>query len=185
MEDPVITRDLNNILMCVPANASATYLQQCTTAMSAADDRTRGITFTCVAGGSPRGCMDMIEEGDADITVLDPRDQYYAIDTFKILPLAHETYQNGRTYEDLSVAVVKQAMCTSNVKFSDIKNKNACMTGYGKIAGWQLPFGYMADEGMITLPNGRAPSGVQPDAWAVGEYFNTVRAPSPGPSCVG
>lgn len=169
-----VERDINNVLVCVPHNASTAYLQACTTAMAAAEDRTRGVSFTCVAGGSPLGCMDLIEQGNADITVLDPRDQYYAIDTYKILPLAHETYQNGRTYEDLAVAVVKEAFCTADVKFSDVKNKNACMTGYGKIAGWQLPIGYMAEEKMITLPNGRAPSGVQPDAWAVGEYFNKV-----------
>lgn len=171
MGDLGVERDMNSILVCVPANASTRYLQQCTTAMSAADDAARGISFTCVAGGTPRGCMDLIEEGNADVTVLDPRDQYYAMDTFKILPLAHETYKNGRKFEDYAVAVVKDSFCTSNVKLSSLKNKNACMTGYGKIAGWQLPIGHMAEQGMISV-TGTVPSGVQPDAYAVGEYFN-------------
>ncbi len=53
---------------CVPFAADNAFLQTCTTAV--ARGNTKGVSFTCVAGGSNEACLDLISRSGADLLLL-------------------------------------------------------------------------------------------------------------------
>lgn len=52
----------------MPAANDAVAVQACTSAVALAN--TAAVNFTCVAGGSSDGCLELISEGGAEITTL-------------------------------------------------------------------------------------------------------------------
>ena len=54
-----------------------------------------------------------------------------------------------------------------------LQGKNSCHTGYRKSAGWNVPVGFLAEEGI--MPPVNTNSGVQADAQSVASFFGKVR----------
>lgn len=158
--------------MCVPVEA-AFPLQNCNAAMSLAD--TKDATFTCIAGGSEEGCMQLIRDGGAELSKFGPSYVYTANKNYGLEPIVAENYGGQAGNEYYAVAVVKQEFCTSDVSLESLRGKRACHTGYRKTAGWNMPVGYLVDSGVMSVKNSE--SGVNADAESVAEFFSEVCAP--------
>lgn len=50
------------------------------------------MTFTCVAGGSARGCMQMIKDGGAELSKFGPSDVNVANRDYGLEPIVSEYY---------------------------------------------------------------------------------------------
>lgn len=74
------------------------------------------------------------------------------------------------------VAVIRNSARISSI--SDLKGKRSCHTGYGRNAGWKVPFSHLMDKGELTPLceelNAPAP---ERDLNAVSKYFGAACAP--------
>ena len=96
----------------------------------------------CVSGASAWECMSMIKNRLADLITLDPADAYRANRYFGLEPLAAEDYgtmTDSPIY--YAVAVVKRTDLSTNLW--NLRNKRACGTGFGDMAGWHVPVSYL------------------------------------------
>lgn len=98
----------------------------------------------CVSGKNAFACMTMIHNGLADFVTLDPSDAYRASRYYGLYPLAAEDYgtvdDNGLPVY-YAVAVVKKTDLTTNLW--NLRNKRACGTAFGDMAGWHVPVDYL------------------------------------------
>uniref|UniRef100_A0A8C5RS13 Melanotransferrin n=1 Tax=Laticauda laticaudata TaxID=8630 RepID=A0A8C5RS13_LATLA len=101
----------------------------------------------CVSAQSPEQCMERIQKRDIDAVVLAGKDVYVAGKAYGLVPAAAEHYADTMsTY--YAVAVVKRA--TSDVfTIHDLQQKRSCHTGYGRMAGWNIPIGLLLRKGFI------------------------------------
>ncbi|XP_026542960.1 melanotransferrin [Notechis scutatus] len=103
----------------------------------------------CVSAQSPEQCMERIQKRDIDAVVLSGKDVYVAGKAYGLVPAAAEHYADGDTVSTYyAVAVVKRA--TSDVfTIHDLQQKRSCHTGYGRMAGWNIPIGLLLRKGFI------------------------------------
>ncbi len=97
-------------------------------------------------------CLEAVSEGKADLVNLDGNNMYTGFNSWNLRPIASENNGGGVGFgEYYSVAIVPKAFCdgSSNKTLADLKGKHACMTGYGRSAGWALPMGQMLSRGII------------------------------------
>ncbi|KAG8136379.1 hypothetical protein E2320_009337 [Naja naja] len=103
----------------------------------------------CVSAQSPEQCMERIQKRDIDAVVLAGKDVYVAGKTYGLVPAAAEHYADGDTVSTYyAVAVVKRAM-TDVFTIHDLQQKRSCHTGYGRMAGWNIPIGLLLRKGFI------------------------------------
>ncbi|XP_058043511.1 melanotransferrin-like [Ahaetulla prasina] len=103
----------------------------------------------CVSAQSPEQCMERIQKRDIDAVVLAGKDVYVAGKTYGLVPAAAEHYADGDTVSTYyAVAVVKRE--TSDVfSIHELQQKRSCHTGYGRMAGWNIPIGLLLRKGFI------------------------------------
>ncbi|XP_039197494.1 melanotransferrin-like [Crotalus tigris] len=103
----------------------------------------------CVSAQSPEQCMERIQKRDIDAVVLAGKDVYVAGKTYGLVPAAAEHYAEGDTVSTYyAVAVVKRA--TSDAfTIHELQQKRSCHTGYGRMAGWNIPIGLLLRKGFI------------------------------------
>lgn len=170
----------NDAVYCLPYPSDNAMVKICNDIFALAEGN--GVTFKCVSGDGPEGCMEMIVNGTADFTTLDTADVYVAETNFGLLPLAAEVYgDDGAAY--YSVALVHKSLCDAfgeDVKLENLKGLKSCHTGYSRMTGWTAPLGYMIDEGIIPAV-GNGSLDILDDAEAVAAFFNTTCAPRTGP----
>ncbi|ETE58627.1 Serotransferrin, partial [Ophiophagus hannah] len=94
-------------------------------------------------------CSKMATKRDIDAVVLAGKDVYVAGKAYGLVPAAAEHYADGDTMSTYyAVAVVKRA--TSDVfTIHDLQQKRSCHTGYGRMAGWNIPIGLLLRKGFI------------------------------------
>lgn len=96
--------------------------------------------ITCVKGHSAIGCMALIRDGNADLTVLDAGDIYTGGQKFNLEPIVAEQNNLDDTYYYV-VAITRQS--DKNTDLLYLKGKKSCHTGFGLAAGWVIPLSFL------------------------------------------
>ncbi|XP_076364560.1 LOW QUALITY PROTEIN: transferrin 2-like [Tachypleus tridentatus] len=123
--------------------------------------------LTCVKAHSHISCMSMINQGYADLTVLDAGDIYTAGHKYNLIPIVAEQYNLDDTYYYV-VAVAQQPDKETDLLY--LKGKRSCHTGIGMAAGWVVPLSFL-------LTNERMRSFGCNSAHAAAEFFQKSCVP--------
>lgn len=141
-----------------------------------------------------------MSEGKADIVNLDGGNMYAGFNSWGLRPIASENNGGGvANGEYYGVAIVPKSFCdgTRNKTLADLKGKRACMTGYRRSVGWNMPIGQMLTRGIIPavrfiLHNMRCCTNTQPctqsantsqvsdDAESAAAFFSKICAVADG-----
>lgn len=101
--------------------------------------------ISCVLGENTVDCMRKIQQGQADLTVLDAADIYTASQRYNLEPiLAEENNLNDSYYV---VAIAKKADPTTDLLY--LKGKNSCHSGYKTAAGWVVPMAFLLSNSRV------------------------------------
>ncbi|CAG2158032.1 unnamed protein product [Oppiella nova] len=96
--------------------------------------------LSCLKGHSTVGCMALIRDGNADLTVLDAGDIYTGGHKFNLEPIVSEQNNLNDTYYYV-VAITRQS--DKNTDLLYLKGKKSCHTGFGLAAGWVVPLSFL------------------------------------------
>ena len=124
--------------------------------------------LSCVPAHDAVSCMQYIQEGIADITMLDAGDIYRAGRRYNLVPILSEKYNLNETAYYV-VATSRQSDKETDLLY--LKGKRSCHTGFGEAAGWVIPLSFL-------LSNGRMRSyGECEAAKAASQFFEKSCAP--------
>nr|KAG5687663.1 hypothetical protein BaRGS_027555 [Batillaria attramentaria] len=121
------------IRWCVISNAEKLKCESMLLAFKAKDLKPE---LDCFYGGNTTTCMEMIQQGDADLINLDAGDVYIAGRRFGLVPIAAEDYG------DMSMKFKVVAVARKTDKYTtlfNMKGKRACQPGIGRGDGWIVP----------------------------------------------
>lgn len=102
--------------------------------------------MSCFKGHSHINCMQSIQSGVADVTVLDASDVYTAGLRHELIPIISEVYNLGEP-EYYVVAVAKEEDPSTELTY--LKGKYTCHPGINTAAGWVYPMAYLISNGWI------------------------------------
>lgn len=102
--------------------------------------------MSCFKGHSHINCMQSIQSGVADVTVLDAADVYTAGLRHNLIPIISEVYNLGEP-EYYVVAVAKEEDPSTELTY--LKGKYTCHPGINTAAGWVYPLAYLISNGWI------------------------------------
>ncbi|KAK2580797.1 hypothetical protein KPH14_011531 [Odynerus spinipes] len=128
---------VNRMTLCV---TSEPEMEKCVKMKIAMKAQLLKPELLCHKGHSQINCMQAIQNGIADVTVLDASDVYTAGLRFELIPFISEVYNLG-TPEYYVVAVAKEE--DDNTDLTYLKNKYTCHTGINTAAGWVYPLAYL------------------------------------------
>ncbi|XP_034181211.1 transferrin 2 [Osmia lignaria lignaria] len=128
---------VNRMTLCVTSDPE---MEKCIKMKIALKAQLLKPELNCHKGHSQIHCMQAIQNGIADVTVLDTSDVYTAGLRFDLIPFISEVY-NLPTPEYYVVAVAKEE--DDNTDLTYLKNKYTCHTGINTAAGWVYPLAYL------------------------------------------
>ncbi|XP_046819828.1 melanotransferrin isoform X1 [Vespa crabro] len=128
---------VNRMTLCVTSDYE---LEKCIKMKIALKAQLLKPELLCHKGYSQINCMQAIQNGIADVTVLDASDVYTAGLRFELIPFISEVYNLG-TPDYYVVAVAKEK--DDNTDLTYLKNKYTCHTGINTAAGWVYPLAYL------------------------------------------
>ncbi|XP_076293770.1 transferrin 2 [Lasioglossum baleicum] len=128
---------VNRMTLCVTSDPE---MEKCVKMKIALKAQLLKPELNCYKGHSQIHCMQAIQSGNADVTVLDTSDVYTAGLRFELIPFISEMY-NLPTPEYYVVAVAKEE--DDNTDLTYLKNKYTCHTGINTAAGWVYPLAYL------------------------------------------
>lgn len=105
----------------------------------------------CIQAFDKDECMKQIENGKADFVLLDPGEVYIAGRYHSVVPIMYEQYAPNNQSGYYAVAVVKASSFDYIRNLQDLRNKKACFSGVGHLAGWVLPINRLLDLDLIDI----------------------------------
>ncbi|XP_012281642.1 melanotransferrin isoform X2 [Orussus abietinus] len=128
---------VNRMTLCVTSDPE---LEKCVKMRIALKAQLLKPELVCYKGHSQIHCMQAIQNGHADVTVLDASDVYTAGLRFELIPFISEVYNLG-TPDYYVVAVAKESDPSTDLTY--LKNKYTCHTGINTAAGWVYPLAFL------------------------------------------
>lgn len=128
---------VNRMTLCVTSDPE---MEKCVKMKIALKAQLLKPELLCHKGHSQINCMQLIQNGIADVTILDASDVYTAGLRFNLIPFISEMYNLG-TPDYYVVAVAKEEDDSTDLTY--LKNKYTCHTGINTAAGWIYPLAYL------------------------------------------
>ncbi|XP_047479636.1 transferrin-like [Penaeus chinensis] len=136
------------------------------------------LDITCVPSSDRYECLRRVAEKEADVMRADAEDVYLARELYDTqVHVIAET----RTIEEQKepgrydgVALVRRSAIKS---LEDLRGSKSCHTGYGRTAGWSIPFSHLLELGQIQLNCQSDITVVEHDLKAASSYFGLACIP--------
>ncbi|CAO1306875.1 unnamed protein product [Diamesa tonsa] len=134
---------VNRMTLCVTSDAE---YEKCVKMRTALKAQLVKPEMLCHKAHSHINCMQSIQNGIADVTVLDAADVYTAGLKYDLIPFVSEVYNLGEPeYYVVAVGKVEDP----DTELTYLKNKNTCHSGINTAAGWIYPMAYLISNGWI------------------------------------
>ncbi|KAF7490608.1 Melanotransferrin [Sarcoptes scabiei] len=134
--------DVPNARLCV---TSTHELEKCNNMKSAFRTNLLKPQLSCVLGENTVDCMQQIQDGQADLAMLDAADVHLAGQRYNLEPIMAE--QNNINDSYYVVAVAKKADLNTDLLY--LKGKRSCHSGYRTAAGWVVPMSFLLTNSRI------------------------------------
>jgi melanoma-associated antigen p97 len=159
------------LAICVETEEAKTYCDGVAQLLNASDS---GFSWTCgLPTNRTGGCVQSVARNETDFLVTGSAGAYDAYTAYNLRAIAAEDYGTGQAAAYYSVGVVRAEYCETPAAaqgFAGLRGKSSCHTGYGRTAGWTMPTGFLAMNGLISATN--VPAGVSGDAAAMAAFFD-------------
>ncbi|KAG7190091.1 hypothetical protein KM043_006226 [Ampulex compressa] len=96
------------------------------------------IPLQCKQAFNKEECMVMLEQEEAEITMLDAGEVFIAGRYHSLVPIMQEIYEGGLNYQ-YAVAVIKNGSLPDVQTLHDLRGKKACFAGVGTLGSWIIP----------------------------------------------